>query len=188
MRTTSLKALLGVLLLMLCTIGARPVSAQTFQIGSCAGTDAFTFTPGIMTTPTAQTFHFQAIFTGCVYVTNLLSAPVPAYATWDSSIDNGGCLSLNTNPQPGTGTLTWDDKSTSTFRLALAPASIGIAGLSPTAAFFYLESGTGAGGYFVANTELLPSVAALGCSITHPLYIMTGVNLPIYVALPASLL
>ena len=188
MRTTSLKALLGVFLLLLCTFSVRPASAQTFQIGTCAGTDAFTFAPGLTTTPTNQTFNFQAIFPGCVYVTNLLSAPVPAYATWNSSLANGGCLSLNTSPAPGIGTLTWTDKSTSTFQLTGAPVSVGIAGISPSAAFFKLISGTGAGGYFIANTDLLPSVAALTCSNANPVYILTGPNVPIYVALPASLL
>jgi hypothetical protein len=186
MRTTSLKMLLGLLLVILCTFNVRPASAQTFQIGTCTGADAFTFTPGLTTTPATQNFVFQAIFTGCVYVTNLLSAPVPAYATWNSSVADGGCLTLNTNPSPGTGTLTWSDKSTSTFELTGAPVSIGVTGLSPTAAFFYLESGTGAGGYFVANTELLPSVASLTCSNSNPLYILTGINVPIYVALPIS--
>jgi hypothetical protein len=188
MRMTSLKALLGLLLLVFCTFSTRPASAQTFQIGTCAGAEAFTFTPGLASTPKAQNFTYQGIYTGCVYVANLLSAPVPAYATWNSSISSGGCLTLNTNPSPGSGTLTWTDKSTSTVVLTAAPVSIGIAGISPTAAIFSITSGTGAGGYFIINADLLPSVAEVTCSDAHPVYILTGVNVPTLVALPANLL
>ena len=188
MRMTSLKALLGLLFLVCCTFSIRPASAQTFQVGTCAGAEAFTFTPGLTNTPRSQNFTYQGIFTGCVYVANLLTAPVPAYATWNSSITNGGCLTLNTNPSPGSGTLTWTDKSTSTVVLTSAPLSIGIAGISPTAAFFLITSGTGKGGYLIINADLLPSVAEVTCSDANPIYILTGINVPVLVALPENLL
>jgi len=191
MRKTSFTSLFGLLVLLLSfTWGATPAAAQTapFTIGTCIGTDGFTFSPGLTNQQQFESFQFQAIFTGCAYVTtDILSAPVPAFATWNSTLANGGCLSLNNQVAPGSGTLIWSDETTSQFVLTTA-VSIGVGPLSPNAAFFKLVSGTGAGGYFVANTDLLPTVGdALNCVVGKPLYILTGINVPIYVALPLSL-
>ncbi|WP_266170392.1 hypothetical protein [Dyella subtropica] len=189
MRTTSFKVLFGILFVLLSsTFGIRSASAQTqFSVGSCVGTDAAHFSPGLTVISTNGVVTVEGIVTGCVYLPNL-TAPTPATFTWNTTTNSVGCLALSPTLAPGNGTIEWTDGVTSNIVLTSSVASLGIVGLTPQAFFFAITGGREQGGYFVVNADLIPTLNnATSCLSGVPVYVLTGINLPIFFALPAPL-
>ena len=170
MRTQFLKSMLLSMVLLM-SAGGIMRTAEAAQLNLCASVNNIYFIKGVTTTPQDQDIKVKSIFASCAQVG---IGAVPVEFVWDGRSMGASCLSALNQVGPGSGILTWDDRSTSTVTLTNVTL-LGLVGITPAVATFKIQSGHGKNGSFTVAAEFLQSANNLtSCLTGTPVYYVAG--------------
>lgn len=169
----------GFVFLLLGTTGIR--TAEAVQLTGCVSANYIYFPQGLYLPPLlqpppppqVQNISIGSVFASC---TPVGIGAVPVKFVWNGTSTGPSCLSALNAVGAGSGTLDWDDNTSSSVTLA-SVVVLGSIGVTPAVAKFNIKSGHGAGGSFIVAAAFLPSTNNVtSCLLGIPIYYVSGVS------------